>query len=404
MLGVSSYRYLLSLLPDTFSEKHYMAIKVRQIIAKSTNQLKELIDGLTINPQLILSFGPKALLSELLESKILSTLYPNANLIGCTTAGEIAGTRLLDASLVLTLAEFKHTSVKQVALMFSNTNESLQIGRDIAKALIAPDLTHVFILSDGLNINGSKLVEGLREVLPKNVAATGGLAGDGPKFQSTSVLANNTLTDKIVVGIGFYGSALKVGFGSLGGWDPFGPERTVTKAEGNVLYELDGRPALSLYKDYLGEMSQDLPASGLLFPLTVKIPGCNEPLVRTLLAVDESKNSLTLAGEIPLNCQARLMKANIDRLLDGAQDAGNIASLALSDSSSDFAILISCVGRRLVMKQRTEDELDSVREQLGADPILTGFYSYGEIAPFMPHARCELHNQTMTVTAFKELE
>lgn len=381
-----------------------MSIKVQQIVAKSSKNLKEQIDGLTINPQLILSFGPKALLAELLDSKILTTLYPRANISGCTTAGEISGTRVLDDSLVLTLAEFNQTSIKQVVLRFSNTNESLQVGKDIANALIAPDLKHVFVLSDGLNINGSKLVEGLREVLPKNVAATGGLAGDGSRFQSTSVLTNSTLTDQIVVAVGFYGNALNVGFGSLGGWDSFGPERTVTKAEGNVLYELDGKPALALYKDYLGEMARDLPASGLLFPLTVKIPGCAEPLVRTLLAIDEAKNSLTLAGDIPLNCQARLMKANIDRLLDGAQDAGNIASIALGDYSADLAILISCVGRRLVLKQRTEDELDSVREQLGDGPILTGFYSYGEIAPFMPNARCELHNQTMTVTAFSESE
>jgi hypothetical protein len=194
---------------------------------------------------------------------------------------------------------------------------------------------------------------------------------------------------------------LKVGFGSLGGWDPFGPERLVTRSKGNVLFELDGRPALSLYKQYLGEHSKGLPATGLLFPLSVRVEPGETPLVRTILAVDEQQQSMTFAGDVPEGAYARLSKANVDRLIDGAVGAAR-ASCPAGSVAPELAILISCVGRKLVLKQRVEDEVEGVRSILGEQAAMTGFYSYGEIAPFSLGERSELHNQTMTITTFAE--
>jgi hypothetical protein len=203
--------------------------------------------------------------------------------------------------------------------------------------------------------------------------------------------------------VGFYGDRLRVGYGSLGGWDAFGPERLVTRAEGNVLYELDGRSALQLYKEYLGKHAAGLPATGLLFPLSVRTADQETAVVRTILAVDEDAESMTFAGDIPSGSYARLMKANFNRLLDGAEGAATTCRDALPGSDPTLAILISCVGRKLVLKQRVEDEVEAVREVLGDGPALTGFYSYGEISPFTPGAKCELHNQTMTITTISEV-
>jgi hypothetical protein len=195
---------------------------------------------------------------------------------------------------------------------------------------------------------------------------------------------------------------LKVGYGSLGGWDSFGPERVITRSKGNILYELDNKSALELYKTYLGEHAQGLPATGLLFPLSVRANQQDTGVVRTILAVNEEDQSMTFAGDMPQGAYARLMKANADRLIDGSMAAARTSYQALTGSSPELAILISCVGRKLVLKQRIEEELEGVREVLGPLPALTGFYSYGEISPFIPDARCELHNQTMTITTFLE--
>jgi hypothetical protein len=194
-----------------------------------------------------------------------------------------------------------------------------------------------------------------------------------------------------------------VGYGSLGGWDSFGPDRVVTRAEGNVLYELDGQPALDLYKRYLGEFADGLPASGLLFPLALQTPGQGgNGLVRTMLAVDETQGSMSFAGDIPTGAHVRLMKANFERLVEGAEGAARSSHERLGEAPAELAVLISCVGRKLVLQQRIDEEIEGVRDVLGPQSVFCGFYSYGEISPFTPTARCELHNQTMTITTLAE--
>jgi hypothetical protein len=262
-------------------------------------------------------------------------------------------------------------------------------------------LAHVFALSDGLRVNGSELVKGLTAFLPEGIQVTGGLAGDADRFQKTLVLDGHEPREGTVTAIGFYGDRLKAGCASLGGWDPFGPERLITRSQGNVLYELGGQSALDLYEKYLGEHAEGLPATGLLFPLSLRT-GDSAGVVRTILSVNRDERSLTFAGDVPEGSYARLMKANFDRLIDGAVGAARATSLGLAGGTAQLAVLISCVGRKLILKQRVEEEVEGVRDVLGDDCTLAGFYSYGEISPFIPGAKCELHNQTMTITAFAE--
>jgi hypothetical protein len=348
---------------------------------------------------LVLAFGSTEALARPDLAAALHAAYPRAHLLGSSTAGEILGTAVSDGGLVTTAVRFAKTRLELAEVDMANCKGSADAGAQLARMLAAPGLAHVFVLSDGQAVNGSDLARGLQNGLGPGVAVTGGLAGDGARFQHTFVLADGGSHEGRVAAVGFYGDRLKVGYGSLGGWDPFGPQRLVTKAKGNVLYELDGQPALALYKRYLGEHASGLPATGLLFPLSVSENGGHE-LVRTILAVNEADQSLTFAGDVPQGAHARLMKANFDRLVEGAHGAAE-ASLT-GQGPPELAVLISCVGRKLVLKQRTEQELDAVRDVVGPQAALTGFYSYGEICPSAPQAGCELHNQTMTITTFRE--
>jgi hypothetical protein len=352
--------------------------------------------------QLVLIFGSPTLIQRLDLLAEIKRAYPVANLMGCSTAGEIFGTQVTDDTLVLTAVAFENTTVKGFDLQLSDVVNSFEAGRKLAEQLPKADLVHIFVLSDGLKVNGSELVSGLVSNLPENVSVTGGLAGDGDRFGSTYVMLNQAAKQGTVAVLGLYGKSLRVGYGSLGGWDSFGPERLITKSKGNVLFELDGRSALDLYKKYLGEHAKDLPASGLLFPLSLRTGDNALPVVRTILAINEDEQSMTFAGDVPEGGYARLMKANFDRLIDGAIGAARISAAPLGSTPADLAILISCVGRKLVLKQRIEEEVEGVRRVLGKTPAFSGFYSYGEISPFSPHARCELHNQTMTITTFSE--
>lgn len=354
-------------------------------------------------PHWVLLFGTLATRDHELALEELQTKYPNTPIIGCSTAGEICDVNVHDETLVATAVHFEHTKIQVAHATVTSVQDSYLAGSSLAQQLrVVEGLRHVLVFSDGLNVNGTQLTTGLRDNLPPSVTVTGGLAGDGDRFHSTMIYNGRSAAEHQIVALGFYGERLSVGYGSLGGWDSFGPLRRVTRSEGNVLYELDGQPALDLYKRYLGEHASALPYSALLFPLALHEEGTDDSVVRTILSVDEEKGSMTFAGDIPQDAQVKLMKANFDRLIDGAAGAAQAGLQKLGSSSPQLAILISCVGRKLVLKQRVEEEVESVRDVLGPTPVLTGFYSYGEICPHGQIGKCELHNQTMTVTTFTE--
>lgn len=351
---------------------------------------------------LALVFAGRHVLSDTSVLADVQDKYPGVRVFGCSTAGEICDTAVRDDSAVVTVVDFESSRIEYSLVHVKESANSFDLGKRLAQGLPSEGLVHVFVLSDGLNVNGSELVKGLAEYLPSDVSITGGLSGDGSSFEETSVVFDGQAAPGTVGALGLYGKDLRIGFASLGGWDPFGPERLITRSEGNVLYELDGLSALELYKTYLGEHATGLPATGLLFPLSLRTEEGATPVVRTILGIDEAEQSMTFAGDVPTGAYARLMKANFDRLIDGAVGAAKACYETVGASSPDLAILISCVGRKMVLKQRIEEEVEGVREVLGPDTTLTGFYSYGEISPFTPNAKCELHNQTMTITTISE--
>lgn len=355
---------------------------------------------LPLNPTLLLVFiSPTFENPEVLVTKMKSQ-FPDAVIAGCSTAGEIHDVFVSDHSAVITAIEFNKTTVVSNEVFIDDMTKSHEVAVELANKFEKDRLKHLFVFSDGIKVNGAKIVEGLTSVFDK-LSITGGLAGGGYDFESTFVISDTGVGPHKIVAIGLYSDDLKVGFGSKGGWDSFGIERLVTKSTDNILYELDGRPALEVYKSFLGEASKDLPASGLRFPLNLRHKESEEPVVRTILAVSEEDQSLTFAGSIPTNSYVRMMKANIDRLIDGAEDSAKITKQILP-TNPQLSILISCVGRRLVLKQLVEEEIEAVRNVVGPSSAITGFYSYGEIAPFGEFSPCQLHNQTMTITTLSE--
>ncbi len=332
----------------------------------------------------------------------LRQAFPRSVLIGCSSSGEIYGEGLCDDSIVVAVMRFDHARIKLGHVPVAAAHESAAAGTSLAKQLHADDLTAVFTLTDGLLVNGSAYVEALDNALPEGVVVTGGLAGDGDRFEQTWVLYDGNISSGQMVAVGFYGDSIRVAHGSRGGWDLLGPEREVTRSENNVLYSLDGQPALEVYKKYLGDRAQGLPATGLLFPLAIRneeeIDGLT---VRTILAVDEERQSITFAGNVPEGCFVKLMRANFDRLVDGAASAAESVQLEDYVGGPALCVAISCVGRRLVLGPRVEEEIEAVKDSLPAAVGQIGYYSYGEISP-LASGRCDLHNQTMTLTLIWE--
>ncbi len=362
-------------------------------------QWQPTLSGVDKKASLVLCFGPAQLVVQHMDS--IQQHFPKAIITGCTTAGEILDDQVRDNSLSLTSLTFESVQVKAVQVKVADYENSALAGEALAQQLPVESLRHVLVFSDGLVVNGTDLANGLTHTLPNHVSVSGGLAADGDKFTSTATWLNHMPQDGHIVAVGLYGEDLLLSYSSFGGWDPFGPDRLVTKSDGNVLFELDGRSALELYKEYLGHHAQDLPASALLFPLSIRADSADEERVRTILAVDDEAGTMTFAGDIPQGCHVRLMRANFDRLIDGASTAAQRATIG---NTRGFALLISCVGRKMVLKQRVEEEVEGVRFVLGEQIHMAGFYSYGELSPLIDKVGCTLHNQTMTITSIGERE
>jgi hypothetical protein len=352
---------------------------------------------------LVMVFGASTVLDDQAPIRDLLKAYPTSSFVGCSSAGEIMGNAVYDECLVVAIARFESTRINLVHRQVSDPSQSYDAGLSLAKQLITrePDLSAIFVLSDGLGVNGSPLVAGLMDGAGGDVIITGGLAGDGGRFERTWVLVDGEPRTGYVSAVGFAGPQFRMGHGSRGGWDTFGPERRVTRSTGNVLFELDGQPALALYKKYLGERAVGLPGTALLFPLSVRAPGADErQLVRTILAIDEGTQSMTFAGDVPTGSVAQLMRASLDRLIEGAHAAA-VATETNPDGGA-LAVAVSCVGRRLLLGGRTEDEIEATLSGLPPQTTLVGFYSYGEISPILA-GTCDLHNETMTIATFWEV-
>lgn len=355
--------------------------------------------------QLVLGFGGKALLSGGGFYSRLHQEYPAAAIVLCSTAGEIFEKKVMDDSISVTAIEFEKTTIKTAEISIDDYKlNSYDAGLALVKKLeLTDDLCYIMVLSDGGKVNGSELINGINDYVKYKVPVTGGLAGDGTSFSSTLVGINAEPGSGKIVAIGFYSTHLKVAHGSMGGWEMFGPERMVTKSFGNELFEINNENSLAVYKKYLGTYADELPGSALLFPLSVKLPGASGPVVRTILSINNENNSMTFAGDVPEGSLVRFMKANFDKLIDAASEAAQQTFITKLVSNPKLALLISCVGRKIILGSRTEEEVEAVHEVFGDNTLVTGFYSYGEISPFFADSKCTLHNQTMTITTFDEL-
>lgn len=354
--------------------------------------------------QLVLTFGRRQWMAETDALQALQNHFPHAHVMGCSTGGQFVEDDVSDEIGSAIALDFADTDISVARVAVQNKDSSFHAGQKLAEALVRADLKCIFVLSDGLFVNGSQLVAGLRSVIGDDVVISGGLAGDGSAFERTLVHLDGVSAQNEIVAAGISGDVVRIGHGSAGGWSEFGPKRIITRSNGNILYTIDGGSVLELYKSYLGDEAAGLPGTGLLYPLQITDPQKpGRTLVRTVLAVDENAGAMTFAGDMPEGWTVQLMRGHFDRLAQAAADAAETAMAKLDgDRSAIAAILISCIGRRILMGEGIVGEIEAARRSIGPNVTVAGFYSYGEISPHAHSGCSEFHNQTMTVTTFSE--
>lgn len=366
-----------------------------EIVLFTTDQFNSL------NANLVIAFGERLFLEKTAPYQKLMGLYPNANIVTCSTSGQISNNNLVQNNLVATAIAFEKTKIRTTEIDILLNPDIKLLGKKIKEDLLSDDLKSILVFSEGSFINGTELINELILQTRETVPIFGGLAGDEYNFEKTIVGLNSDASPGKIVAIGFYGDNIHFGFASEGGWSDFGPEREVTHSEKNILYKIGDRFSLDLYKEYLGKYAEELPGSSLYFPLSMKENPLSEPVVRTILSIDEEKKSMTFAGDIPIGSKIRLMKGNFDKLIDASYNAASLIHKNQSNNP-ELALLVSCVGRKIVLGDRIEEEIEVVREVFGDNMLICGFYSYGEISPTLNKVACELHNQTMTITTIYE--
>jgi len=360
-----------------------------------------LLENDSVNTALFIYFSSTLSASSVWNE--IKSSFPKSQIIGCSVAGEVKQDQIMDNEIIITGVKFEKTQLKMASVSEIKGKKSEQVGKELAQFFPKEGLKALYILSDGLAVNGTALISGIKEVLGDKIQLSGGLAGDGSNFKNTFVLVSGKPTENAVTAMGFYGDEINITSHADGGWIPFGPVRKITKSEANVLFELDGKPALELYKQFLGEQAKKLPASALLFPIYLKTDSdhIDRQTVRTILAVDEQNQSMTFAGDVPEGTSIQLMRASHENLIEAAKNVSDLNMKCADLNAQTLSLVVSCVGRRLVLGENTESEIETVLNGLPKNTIQTGFYSYGEIAPGKSGA-CDLHNQTMTLTLIQE--
>ena len=351
--------------------------------------------------QLVLVMGDKSLVSNAEVLKKIRSHFTSAQIPVLSTAGEMYNDKSHENSLVAIALYFEHTPLRFAEKNIRDYQDSLELGKAVAQSLPLEDLQYILALSCGSAVNGEDLIQGITSVVGEEILITGGMAGDGDRFEKTIIGCKFDPEEGNVVLVGFYGKHIKVTSGVKSGWSFFGPERTVTESKKNILYTIDGENALELYKRYLGEFANQLPSSALFFPLAILSPENDIPLVRTILSVDEASGSMTFAGNIPTGAKVRLMRTNTEQIINNAGMAGEEAGK--NNEKAIFALATNCIGRKLVLGAMSNNEIMSIKSNLRSDVLMAGFYSYGEFSRFfIPGQACKLHNQTVVITLFDE--
>lgn len=354
----------------------------------------------TAKASFVLLFTSRANLEQPSWMEHIRNHYPDVPIVSCSSSGEIYLAEILDNSVSAVAVQLEKT---EVGFAFTNINQhanSFEAGQTLGKELNKTQLTHILLLSDGWIVNGSQLIDGLYSEIQKSVSISGGMAGDGANFSETMVGINNNIKPGNIVAIGFYGDHLQIGHGSHGGWNEYGDAMKITKSDGRIVYELDNKPALDLYKAHLGKDADGLPGTALLYPVSLTIDN-KQDLVRTVHSVDETNKAIVLGEPVENGVNLRFMRAKFDNPLQGVEKAATDVKTALS-KPAELSIIVSCIGRKLLLDQDIQKEIEITQSLIGDNTPTIGFYSYGEIST--EHQQfAQLHHQMMTVTSMVEL-
>ncbi|MBM3272405.1 hypothetical protein FJY94_03985 [Candidatus Kaiserbacteria bacterium] len=334
----------------------------------------------------------------------------DALLVGASTAGEITTVGPLkkhSVAVMLITSDSIRFSAAADTTVGTDARAAGKTVADKVKQLAGDDFRALLMFPDVLVGNGADIVRGILDSLGDHFPVMGGAAGDDFKFSKTFQYLNDQVLSGAVVGLGLSGT-FRLGVGVKHGWIPIGSPSRVTKSQGSILHELDGKPAIKLYEDYFGEeearhlKEETLAKLAIAYPLGMRIAGSEEMLLRDPLSVD-AHGSITCAAEIPEGAEVQLMIGSRESAVAVAREAAQYALNQLEGAQPKAVIIFNCIARNKLFGERAGDEIAAIQEVLGPSVPLLGFYTYGEQAPLGGEVRnlerCNpaFHNETVVI-------
>lgn len=344
----------------------------------------------------------------------VNSVTKGALVVGCSTAGEITTEGPVKKNSVSVMAIVSDTIKFYAGIgdnIAKNAREAGKKAADEVKKQTSENLGAFVMFPDVLVGNGSDIVRGVLDSLGAHFPVVGGAAGDDFAFVKTFQYLNDKVYSGSVVGLGFVGN-FKIGIGVKHGWIPIGVPMKVTRSEGSVLHELDGKPAIAIYDDYFGESAKSLRTETLAklaitYPLGMKSEGTEEMLIRDPITVD-ANGSITCAAEIPQGSEIQLMIGSREEAVKVAKVAAEKAIEQLDGAIPKAVIIFNCIARNKLFGERKGEEISAIQEAVGKNVPLIGFYTYGEQAPLGGEVRdikkCNpaFHNETVVIAVLAE--
>ncbi len=341
------------------------------------------------------------------------TVFGDVAMAGGTTAGEISGDGFSENSVVV--LALKSDALRFVTDVYTGMrgNEygcALNFVQAVKGRFHDGNALSLFVFPDGMGGDGVRVIEGLQAGMSHPIEIVGGFLGDNDRFFRTFQYCNGKVYQNAITGlliIAPSGLDVKTGTGVGSGFASIGNSMCCTESSGNVIEEIDHEPALDLYMELLGEgRSRRLPEVCLEYPFgliesTAQRPGPPYFQIRCGLSVDYEKKTITLAGAVPKGSAMTLTSGSRGDLINGARTAAERARDCLKGYKPELIVVFSCVGRKIVLGRRVEEEVKVVKEVLGMSTPVIGFYTYGEIGPvdIMTEDLTDVrfHNETLVV-------
>jgi len=359
--------------------------------------------NIEFEPDLILIFASFDFENLSCSIQDISKKFKNAIITGCTSNGIINSKGVNNSVIAITALKFTNSSVALYTINLSpDSCATFECGSKFINKIEQDNLKHIFLLSDQHLLIEQEFLDGMNANSDAAVSITGGLSSNSEFDDSKGLIINGKLDTNKAIAVAFYGESLKVGYHAVAGWNSYGSEHLVTNSSEKKILEIDDQPALDWYNSHFNENDiKKIKNIGIKYPIKIRNSENTSPVLRSPEHFDESDKSINLLSDISKGSYIRVMKADKDRVINGAENAAK-KIIENYNHQHELAILISCKGRKLLLNGSTSEEVEAVVDQFPESTITTGFYSNGEISPFYKKTKCSYHNLTMCITTISE--